>query len=191
MPDYPFTVFSGIGFVLCIPPMYFNLKIPNRPWATLFLLGWIMILNLLYFIDSIIWRSTNPDTWWEGKVYCDINFRIKDMFFVGVLGASIGICRFLADATNPNPSQNDLRYSRLQRNAIDLFLSIILPLMIEAGLFAFQTSRYHVVGVQGCTGWIDYSWPSVLYYALWSPILSCIAAVYACNYKICPHTNGF
>ena len=184
MPDYPFTIFSGIGFLLCIPPAYFNWKIPNRPWATLFLIGWIMILNFLYFVDSIIWRSEDLNTWWNGKVYCDIDFRIKDMFSTGITGAAIGVCRFLADATNPNPSQKDLRHGRLKRNAIDLFLSIILPLMVEAALLAFQTSRYHILGVQGCSGWIDYSWPSVLFYALWSPILGIIAAIYACNY---PH----
>ena len=180
MPDTVFTVFSGIGFLLCIPPTYFNWKIPNRPWATLFLIGWIMVLNLLYFIDSIVWRSDNPNTWWDGKGYCDINCRVKDMFNIGVPGAAIGICRFLADATNPHPSQKDLRHDRFRRNMIDLFLSLILPLMVKAATFPFETSRYHIVGVQGCTTWLDFSWPSVLFFALWCPVLCLVAAVYAC-----------
>ena len=179
MPDYPFTVFSGIGFLLCIPPAYFNLKIPNLPWATLFLIGWIAILNLLYFIDSIIWRSDDLNTWWDGKGYCDINFRIKDMFNIGVPGAAIGICRFLGDATNPNPSQNDLRHGRFRRNMVDLFLSIILPLVVSSLNVLFETSRYHISGVQGCKGWIDYSWPSVLFYPMFCPLLCLIAGIYS------------
>lgn len=190
MPDYPFTVFSGIGFLLCILPAYFSWKAPNRSWAMLFLIGWIMVLNLLFFIDSIIWRSYDMSTWWDGKIYCDINFRIKNMSSWGVPGATIGICRFLANATDPNPSQRDLQHCRFQRNMIDLFLSITLPLMIEAGLVAFETSRYHILGVLGCTGWIDYSWPSVLYYALWCPILCLIAILYACNCPSFPTHNS-
>src|SRR5438046_6428182 len=130
MADYPFTIFSCIGFLLCIPPAYFNWKIPCRPWATLFLIGWIFVLNLLFFFDSIIWSSNDTSKWWDGKVYCDINSRVKDMFVFGVPGAAIGICRFLGDANDPNPTETDLRHGRFKRNMIDLFLSVILPLVI-------------------------------------------------------------
>src|SRR5438874_2584550 len=80
MADYPFTIFSFIGVLLCIPPAYFNWKIPSRPWATLILIGWILVLDLLFFIDSILWSSEDTSTWWEGRFYCDINSRIKDAF---------------------------------------------------------------------------------------------------------------
>src|SRR6266496_5456101 len=159
MPDYPFTIFSGIAFLLCIPPAYFNWKIPNRPWASLLFISWMMMINLVYFMDSIIWCSDDMSTWWDGKIYCDIDFRIKDMFDIGVPGAAIGICRFLADATNPNPSRSDPRNDQFIRNMIDLFLSIILPLMVKAVTFLFETSRYHIVGVEGCASSIDVSRP--------------------------------
>lgn len=182
MADYAFTIFSLLSFLLCLPPVYFNWKIPSRPWATLFLIGWIMVINLLGFMDSLIWRNEDPDTWWDGKIYCDIDSRIRDMVVIGIPGATIGICRFLGDATNPNPSQTDLRLGRMRRNLIDLFLSVLLPLMIVAVNYTFQTARYHIVGVQGCSGWIDYSWPSVLFYPIWCPVLSIIAAIYAGTY---------
>src|SRR5271170_5884501 len=181
MPDIPFTVFSCIGFLLCIPPAYFNWKIPSRPWATLILIGWIFLLNLLYFFDSIIWSDPNPANWWDGKVYCDINARLKDIFAIGVPGAAIGICRFLADVTNPDPRQKDLRHGRFRRNMIDLFLGIILPILIAALKFIAEPSRYHVAGVDGCTGHIVHAWPALPCYILWTPVLCVIAAGYACT----------
>jgi pheromone a factor receptor len=179
MPDYPFSVFTCLGFLLCIPPAYFNWKIASRPWATLIFIGWIFTLNLIEFMDSIIWSSNDTSEWWDGKIYCDINSRIKSVFPIGVPGAAIGICRFLADATNPNPSQNDLQYTVFRRNMIDLFLGIILPL-INVGLkYIVNPSRYWIVGVNGCTGITAITWPSIPLYYLWSPILSLIAAFYA------------
>jgi hypothetical protein len=122
MTDIPFTVFSFLAFFLCIPPAYFNYKVSSRPWATLILVGWIMINNLCFSIDSIIWASPDVDSRWPGYGWCDIDARLKDMFVIGVPGSAVGICRFLADATNPDPAQKDLQCHRKRRNLIDLFL---------------------------------------------------------------------
>ena len=125
MADYLFTVFSFISALLCIPPMYFNFKIPSRPWATLILIGWIFIINLLAGIDSLHpWANPDPSKWWDGKGYCDVGARIKDMFLYGVPGAAIGICRFLAHATNPDPAYSDLKHTQFTRNLIDLSLGV-------------------------------------------------------------------
>jgi pheromone a factor receptor len=179
MPDYAFTVFSCIGFLVCIPLWYFNWKVPGRPWATLILIGWVFLLNLLSFIDSIVWSSNDPDTWWDGKVYCDINSRIKSAFPIGVPGATIGICRFLAAATDPDPSQRDLKHTQTRRNMLDLFLGVILPIIEMPLKFIVTPKRYIIIGIVGCSGWTDDSWPSILLYYLWSPTLCLIASGYA------------
>jgi pheromone a factor receptor len=179
MVDIPFTVFSGIGFFLCIPPAYFNWKIPGRPWATLIFIGWICALNGFAFIDSIVWGGPDPSEWWDGEIYCDIDSRIKSEFSIGLPAAGIGICRFLADATNPNPAHTDLRHTKNRRNMIDLFLGIGLPLINMGLKMIVNPTRYNIVGVGGCTGVTDLSWPSFPLFHLWCPILSGIAAVYA------------
>jgi pheromone a factor receptor len=187
MPDYAFSVFSCIGFLLCIGPAYFNWKIPGRPWATLIVIGWIFALNLVAFIDSLIWSSEDSSHWWDGKIYCDISSRIKSEFPVGVPGATIGICRFLAEATNPNPSQTDLKHNTFKRNMIDLGLGVILPLIQVPLKYIVQPSRYYIIGVNGCSPRIDTSWPAIPIDFLWSPILSLIAAGYAC---MTPFSDG-
>jgi pheromone a factor receptor len=179
MADIPFTVCTLLGFLLCIPPAYFNWKIPGRPWATLIFIGWIAVYNLLSFIDSLVWRSEDPTTWWNGDGYCDIDSRIKSVFQIGLPAAGIGICRFLADATDPDPVLSDLRHTRRRRNAIDFFLGIGLPL-INVGLkYIVNPSRYWIGGVGGCTGITDLSWPSIPLYHLWCPLLSFVAFIYS------------
>jgi pheromone a factor receptor len=181
MPDYAYSVFTCLACIICIPPAYFNWKIPSRPWATLIFIGWIFLLNLVLFMDSIIWSNPDPTTWWDGKVYCDIVSRIKSEFPIGLPGAGIGICRFLADATNPNPTYTSLTHSKFKRNMIDLSLGVLLP-VINMGLKQIvNPERYQILGIYGCEGQTDNSWPSVLLYNMWSPILSLIAAIYSGN----------
>ena len=166
----------------CIPPVFFNCKIQNSLWATRFLIGWIMVLNLLHFIESIIWASNYLSTWWDGKVYCDIGVRVKMMFILGVPGAFVGIYRFLGDIFDPNSSKRDLRQGLFKRNLIHSFLSFILPLLFAASGFLFEVSRYHIIGVRGCTADISVSVPSFVIHWMWNPILCLIAGAYNCNY---------
>jgi pheromone a factor receptor len=136
-------------------------------------------MNGLSFADSIIWRDTNPYTWWDGKVYCDIVSRIKSEFNIGLPAAGVGVCRFLADATNPDPSYTDLKHTRFRRNMIDLFLGIGLPLINMGLKMIVNPTRYWIQGVEGCDGVTDLSWPSILLYHIWCPVLSSIAAIYS------------
>jgi pheromone a factor receptor len=181
MPDYAFTIFSGIAVVLCVPSAYFYWKIPGRPWATLIFVGWIIIWNLIFFVDSIIWGGDNLQDWWDGEIYCDIDARIKDAFGTGLPGAAIGVCRFLADAANPDPSAIDVRQNMFRRNMIDLFIGVILPFLNLGLKFICEPSRYWIVQNLGCMGQIDISWPSFLVYIAWAPLLCLIAAAYACT----------
>jgi pheromone a factor receptor len=179
MTDVPFTVFSLVALILCFPPAYFNWKLPYRPWATIIFIGWIALLNLLFFMESIIWRDPDPTKWWLGKGYCDISGRIKDMFELGIAGAAIGICRFLADATDPDPAHKDLQYTRGRRNMIDLFLGILLPTIVVGLKVICEVSRYAIAGVAGCNNVIDDSWVSIILYQMWCPLLVLIAAGYS------------
>jgi pheromone a factor receptor len=179
MPDYPFTTATGVATLLCIPIAYFTFKSASHPLATSLLIGWIFIENLLFFVDSIIWSGGNPDEWWDGKIYCDINSRVKSVWMIGVPGAAIGMCRFLADATKSQAGDEQGYLKKRRRNLIDFTLGILLPLL-NAGLkFIVNPQRYSIIGVQGCIGLTQPVWLAFPLYYLWTPILSFVAAVYA------------
>lgn len=184
MADVPFTVFMFLGFLLAVECLYFISKTPGRPWATYILMTWVLLVNFFSFTDSVIWRGPDPSVWWDGKGYCDIVSRIKTEFPIGVCGAAIGISRFLAEATHPNPKQVDLRYNRMKRNIIDVVLGVALPLINAALRILVEPSRYYVMGVNGCTSITRTAWPAIPIYFLWVPLMTLVSAIYACTFPI-------
>jgi pheromone a factor receptor len=180
MPDYPFTIFSFLGALLCIEPAHFNWKIPGRPWSALIAVGWILIYNVLSFIDSIVWAGENPDDWLDGNGYCDITARIKTVFPIGVLGSTIGICLFLINSTNLGPSQKDMGPSNgARRNLFDVFLGIVLPIIFMIFHFIVEPNQYAILGVAGCQTTTDLAWPAIILYSVWPPIMTFIALLFA------------
>ena len=139
MPDYLFTISSGIGSLLCILTAYVNYKSTEGPLATMILATWIFNYNFLSFVDSIIWAGGIPQEWWDGKIYCDINSRIKSAAPIGIPGAAIGLCRFLADTTTQHISQQE--GNRFKSNLIDLFFGLIIPIINAALKFIISPSR--------------------------------------------------
>jgi pheromone a factor receptor len=170
-------MFSALGSVLCVLTGYVNYKSTDGPLATGILAFWIFSFNFLSFLDSIIWGSGNSEQWWDGKIYCDINSRIKSAVPIGIPGAAIGLCRFLADTTSQHILQQDVHKPRSV--FIDCFLGLILPFINAVLKFVVTPSRYIISGVNGCTGVTDDSWPAIPLYWLWPPVLSVVAAIYA------------
>lgn len=175
MPDYLFTISCAMGSLLSVLTVYVDHKSPENPPSAMILAGWLFIDNFLLFLDSIIWTTSNTDEWWDGKIYCNIASRIKLAFPIGIAGASIGLCRFLAQTTRLNSQE----VNRFQNKFIDIFLGLILPIINAALLFIVSPYRYAIRGINGCAGVVDWSWPSIPLYYLWSPVLSIVAAVYA------------
>src|ERR1700721_3292202 len=156
MPDYGFSIFSFFGAVLCIEPAFFSWRIPGRPWSVLFVMCWICIYNILSFVDSIIWSGENSAEWPDAQGYCDIDSRIKTVFPIGVLGAAIGVCRFLAESTDLETEEEGLlSRNKFRRNIGDVFLGVILPILFIVLHFIIEPSRYDIVGVTGCQSSVD------------------------------------
>jgi len=177
MPNYLFTFFSGIGLLLSLFTAYIVYKSPNSPSAALILAGWIFSWNILFFTDSIIWSNSNPEEWWDGEIYCDIDSRIKDAIVIGVPGATIGALRFLSNIVDEHVSQKAT--STFINNLIDITVGLIFPIVISGLRFIVMPARYRIIIVLGCTGVMDDSWPSILIWYIWPPGLSAVAAIYS------------
>ena len=62
-----FTVFSGIGFILSVVPLYWHLESWNV--GTCMYMVWTALGCLVHFVDSIVWNG-NAVNW--APVWCDI-----------------------------------------------------------------------------------------------------------------------
>lgn len=65
--DTAFTVFSGIGFILSIIPLWWHLG--SRNVGTCAYMIWTALACLVYFVDSIVWRGNAIN---RAPVWCDI-----------------------------------------------------------------------------------------------------------------------
>jgi pheromone a factor receptor len=175
MLDHIFTVLAGVGFLLNLFTAYVVYKSPNSPSAAFILVGWIFSWNVLHFTDSIIWSGGNAEDWWDGKIYCDIDSRIKDAICLGVPGAAIGAFRFLSITVEEHVSLK----AESGRNYTDVMVGLIFPIVITVLRLIVMPARYSIFPVLGCTGIIDDSWPSILIWYIWPPILSAVATIYA------------
>ena len=179
MPDYAFTVFTGIGCLLCVPGLLFNIK-TDRPWATLIIISEVLIVNFLSFIESIIWGSNDPNQWWDGRYfYCFISSRVKDGMSVAIPAIGICIFEYMAAAVHPDPPQNSMKSSMSWRNGVALGCGVLLPLFIVVLKCLVETSQYWIKGVCGCTGRAEIGLLSVFIYYVWPPGLTLVASGYA------------
>jgi len=180
MPDYAYSVFSALGVVLCFEPVVYTLrerKPRMRSLAGGLLIGWIGLYNLLSFADSIVWGGNTGDDisgWFDGTGYCDIGARIKVTFPFGILGSTIGICRFLLAAIGEDRGLDTPERQR-RRMVMEGCLGVGMPVVFAALHFVIEPFRYRIIGVTGCQSSFDNSWLTLLLSTIWPPILSLIS----------------
>lgn len=176
MLDSAYTVFGLLGATICFISVYFIWRISQRPWSTLFLISWLFFYNIFSTVDSIVWSGDDVTDSPDGEGYCDITSRVKTVFSIGVLGSTICICQFLVNTSDPTlRARNRSTSSRRQRNMVDVFFGLILPLVFVLLKFIVEPSRYLILGVLGCQGTFDSSWPAIPLFFVWPPIFTLVA----------------
>ncbi|WWD22028.1 hypothetical protein CI109_106516 [Kwoniella shandongensis] len=172
MHDTGNVIFSGIGVVLVLLPLPLHWRARNS--GTLLLITWLLIGNLVTFIDGIVWwdNYNNP-----APVWCDIVSKIFVGLPVGISASSLCITRrlaMIASSTAVTISQRRMRIAL----AIDLFLGIALPLIIMALHYVVQAHRFDILEGYGCSPVTWPGVPGVFAVQIWAPLLSVIASVY-------------
>lgn len=69
--SYAFTVMTALGMFLVLLPLPWHWQARN--FGTLLYIAWTFIGNLIYFVNSIVWRGNmaNPSPIW-----CDISTKL-------------------------------------------------------------------------------------------------------------------
>ena len=128
-----FSVFSGIGFVLSVVPLWWHLESWNV--GTCMYMIWTALACLVHFVDSILW-SGNAINW--APVWCDIGtFRccldwihISDELYpavriqlaLAVAWPACGLCivrrlYYIASPTTVTTTRTDVRCRTISRLA--------------------------------------------------------------------------
>lgn len=137
-----FTVFSGIGVVLSIIPLWWHRNI-----ATCMYMIWTALACLVYFVDSIVW-SGNTVNW--APVWCDISIRIQIATAVAWPACILCLIRRLYIIATASTASISLAGGR-RETIIDLLITIGIP-VLEMGLeYIVAGHRFKIIEDFGCS----------------------------------------
>ncbi|KAI5819965.1 pheromone A receptor family protein [Pyronema omphalodes] len=174
---YIFRTLTAVSLILCCMPFVWHIRYKNFP--AVFLIGWISLFSFSSFVNSFIWPDDDSiQHGWDGKVYCDIQVKLKVAAFAGNLGALAAIARNLARVLSRKTigeSQSERRRALLQ----DTMLCVGAPIFMAITHYIVQPNRYDLIPVSGCTVTVAQTLPAVFLQFIWSPIMAVVAASYS------------
>ena len=162
--------------VLDIGPLAWHVR--NRNIAASSLVAWAMISNVMNLINPFIWPTDNIASWWNGSILCDVEVKFMIGATFGLVGALICILQSLARVLDTrrtilNPSPAERHWQTIH----DCLYCFGGPIYIMGIHYIVQPNRYYVFAISGCTATADNSWPRLVLWSIWPPIL-CLVAVY-------------
>jgi len=167
-----FTVFSAIGFVLSIVPLYWHLEAWNV--GTCMYMIWTAIACLVHCVNSIVW-SGNAINW--APVWCDIAVRLQVGVAVAWPACGLCIARRLYYIASPT-AVTTTRAEKRREMIIDLLITIGLPVLEMLLELVVAGHRFNIYEDLGCGA---ATWNTALSYVLvwgWPLVIGVISACY-------------
>src|SRR5438874_11185941 len=84
MADYILTASSLIAVILCIIPGIFHIQ--TRNWVAIFMTIWVLLTNIIIFINSILWANDLDN---KAPAYCYITAPLYNASHFGILASAL------------------------------------------------------------------------------------------------------
>ena len=170
--------------ILLIDTPAFVWYIKARNLAASSLVFWILIANLMNFINPLIWPTDNVEDWWYGYGLCDIEAKLQIALWLGVVGSIVCIMRDLAHVLDTDSTTlSSSPAHRGRQIAITTLFCFGGPAYAVAVHFIVQPSRYFIFAISGCTASFVNSWPKLLLIFIWPPVLCVVAVYYSSKFR--------
>ena len=167
-----------ITLIIDIHPFIWHIR--NRNLAASSLVFWVIIANIMNFINPLIWPTDNIQDWWHGEILCDVEIKILMASNFGVIGSMACIMRNLAKALDTEQNVLSLHKSHRHRQTIvDCLFCFGGPIYVMLIHYIVQPNRYYIFAISGCTSSFDNSWPKLALVFIWPPIICLIDAYYS------------
>ncbi|KAI5969142.1 STE3 [Candida margitis] len=170
------AAFTIIAFFLLIPPLSWHAKSRNIP--AILLVTWLMLVNLIGFINTMIWSGDDFDTVYDGQGWCDVTTKIEAASSLGKLCAIACLSMnlyFILCAKNPSFIDN----KNWKKVWIDLTICLLTPVLIMIFIYITQARRYAIVRYQGCITVFSSTNATIGLYLVWPLIWSFVALFFA------------
>ena len=173
----PILAFMSIIFT--IPPLAWHLK--NKNVAACSLIFWVTLANIFVFVNALIWPTDDVKHWWNGTGLCDVEVKLTWAFSIGASASLACIMRNLARIMDVDRGAILASQAQRKRQAVvDLVWCYACPTFVMAVDYVFQSNRYYLFTIAGCTPAVDNSWPTVFLIMIWAPVF-CVVESYYCG----------
>ena len=186
MHDNSLPVLTAIATVLMMLASAAQWRARNL--GTLLNIGWILVGNLNFFLNSVIWRDHYDDT---APVFCDIcefsrtaydlthhlAVRFQAALQTAISGASLCVTRRLAAIA----SSQSINVSQRRKHInlwIDLGCGVGMPTLVMGTSYIIQGRRFVIWEGYGCEFASESTIPSFFIMLLWPLLFSAISAIY-------------
>ncbi|KZV83952.1 fungal pheromone STE3G-protein-coupled receptor [Exidia glandulosa HHB12029] len=170
---YELPIVSFAAAILVLLPLPWHWKARNV--ATLSLIGWLFICNIIRGINSIIWMNNVAIHF---HVWCDIATKLLIGVSIALPACSLTLTRHLEHVASVRYGLTTAAEKR-RRRIIDLCFTIGIPLVMMALHYVVQGHRFDIVEDIGCQPVIYTSLSGVLLMFGTPLLLSVCSLVYA------------
>ncbi|KAI7700463.1 hypothetical protein KC353_g15866, partial [Hortaea werneckii] len=140
--------FSLLVIFLIIPPLVQHWR--NRNIGATLCVFYAMIMNLMAFINAVLWPNDDFEHWYNGKGLCDVEVKLQIAWSVAAPATLVCVLRALANAMDTDRLRlSKTKAQRWRGYAIDLTLCVGIPLLSMIFHFIVQSNRYFLYGISG------------------------------------------
>ncbi|KAF5329526.1 hypothetical protein D9619_009306 [Psilocybe cf. subviscida] len=170
-PQLP--IFSLLAAVLVLIPLPWHWRARNV--ATLALIFWLSVVNLIYGVNSLIWAG-NVD--YRIPVWCDITTKVVVGASYALPLSTLCICKHLEMVSSSRKVSYDSR-DRRRRMIFEIVLCFLVPILFMALHYIVQGHRFDIFEDFGCQAAMYISIQAV--FIIWFPqlLFSVITFLYA------------
>ncbi|KAF7324085.1 Pheromone B alpha 1 receptor [Mycena kentingensis (nom. inval.)] len=144
-PSWLFTTLSFLGFLTSVIPLSWHLEVWNI--GTCMYMLYTALACLIFFVDSIVWRGNIID--WA-PAWCDFSTYVLAGYNLAIPAASLCINRRLYHIARMRQPREPTKAERWRAMAIDLGISLGLPLLQIPLYYVVQGRRYVILEDIGC-----------------------------------------
>lgn len=156
-----FAFFSLLVALSIMPPLFWHYR--NRNIGATLCIFWAILMNLLNFLNAVLWPNDDIPHWFSGTGLCDIEVKLQIAWSVAAPATLGCVLRGLANAMDTERmSLSKTKAQRWRGYALDLVLCVGLPGLAMLFNFFVQFKRYFVYGISGCVPTASRSWVTVV-----------------------------
>ncbi|ORY22441.1 GPCR fungal pheromone mating factor, partial [Naematelia encephala] len=171
-PDY--AIWSFIAFFAVLLPSPWHWRMANI--ATICLISWVALANLITFADVFIWAENYGD---HSPIWCDISSRLLQILNYAIPACSLSQMMRLESVASARRSVISAT-ARTRRMYWEAALCVGFPLLMMAVLSTIEGHRYDIVENIGCRQPQYLSWLTLLLNNAIPMSISILACIYGC-----------